>query len=183
MFDIIYISSFGIGSGLAGALLLAKGILTSPDKLENRAIDARHDYGALLNVQAAQDWADGTAATIFITLGFVLQVAAIIDPGQLSKLPATQKFIALLCAMLGFSIAFALAKLTQWHQIRWYLIKRAHYYGLNGKFSIQRHDLPGAGELISCGYALGKGPNNKEKTEIYMKRVWKMNKGDYNYES
>jgi hypothetical protein len=167
----IDVFAIGIGVGLAGALLVIRGILTGPDAVEVESTRAQR-YGVIVNIRAAKDWADGGSGAVFITIGFLLQAIQIIyaiPPVQLF----TQSRIEVMIMIIGGLLAgLLLANFIRWNQIKWYLIRRACY----DKRDSTKHKLPSATELIACGVALDKAPHNAEEPSDYLKRVWNIDR-------
>jgi len=118
----------GLGCDLAGAYLLAQGLLTSPDA-EYRRTMSQNSF-ASWNVRAAEDRADGRAGVIGLCTGFLLQaVAYVLQIGGVSSHTngTGAGVVAAVCVAAGLTAVLAFARTTRWPWTRSYLVEVAHY--------------------------------------------------------
>jgi hypothetical protein len=163
----------GLGCDLAGAYLLAQGLLTSPTDAANRTAMSQNSF-ASWNVRAAEDRADGSAGVIALCTGFLLQALGyVLQIGGVSshtKGPSAAA-VGIVCLAAGLATAFAFARVTRWPWTRSYLAELAHYdYG-------GRQDAPDGQELFRYARILGRdqpgeyGDNDGNYAE-HARRVW-----------
>lgn len=73
LFSVEDIFAAGLGFDIAGAILLAKGLLVSPQELKLRSVTyVGHNPPAIAGL--VSDWVDGLFGIIGLSLGFALQI-------------------------------------------------------------------------------------------------------------
>jgi hypothetical protein len=142
----------GAGFDAAGALLLARGLTTSPERAARRLIQGQNTF-ARFDVRSAEDYADGRIGSISLVLGFVLQAIAYVwlahGGSQLSHTAGAYVGLVM-CGLVAVLIAFLIArKARPWRRNRWLVeFARIDNYGY-------RHHHPSGRELFRFGQVLG----------------------------
>jgi hypothetical protein len=159
-------SSVGLGLDIAGAVVIAIGLLGSPATFALRATEF---FGGSPHTAAAEaeSRADGELGIPLLILGFLGQLIGL---GVRTRAP-----VAVGTALAALA---ALVPLALWHWV-WHpwrskrlAVEIAHYSVANARQQPQRHDLPGLNVLASIGVGLGEPLCDGETDDSYVARVF-----------
>lgn len=142
----------GLGAEIAGAVLLAKGLLLSPAQLFDRSRSAL-DFNPKLVIGLCEDRVDGLFGLRGIAAGFLAQLAGYL--ASLTTTPASHgaesALVAVACAVASMGLVAIPWSLSRKSAIR-NEIKRVGLHGLP-----QVHDLSSATVLAVIAQTLGYG--------------------------
>jgi hypothetical protein len=162
----------GIGFDIAGAVLLAKGLLLSPGKI--LGLSATYaGFNPHEIVARAEDRASTLVGVAALVTGFLLQLTGyLIDLAARSTPPAsfTRAAVALTIALIAIVVAVSVYSLTRPWLLRRLLLRIAAHHGLP-----DRQEHPYGMYLLHFGPLIGEpGPLGHESQAEYAKRVWKV---------
>jgi hypothetical protein len=175
--DVQDLFAAGLGFDLAGALLLARGLLASPRNIARRT-GSYYGYNAWATVSEAHDRVDAVSGLVAFGIGFILQAT-----GYVSELGHTFNHSAFRGKALVGIVVAALAFVTVlavWAAIRAILVKRllvgiAHY-PLDEDTRLQ---FPLGARLQAFGEALGESVRDGEDSLAYLRRVFQVRDAFY----
>lgn len=161
----------GLGAEIAGAVLLAKGLLLSPPQLFDRSRSAL-DFNPKLVIGLCEDRVDGLFGIRGIAAGFTAQLAGYLV--SLTTAPARHgteaALVALACAGVAVVLVAAPWSVLRSAQVR----KEIRRVGLHGV--PQAHDLSSATVLAVLAQELGYGRTmtggNIEPDNVFAGRVF-----------
>lgn len=158
----------GLGLDLAGAYLLARGLLTAlPDIATARTFIG---MGAQSAVRAVQNKIDGTSGLLYLTSGFLLQAggylagAAGLEPGKPSTGRALTFAALTACALLA---GLLLHRIAAPRRTRALALRVTCLHGLGLPLP-----KPGGKALLELGIELGDDARPGETYGQYALRVW-----------
>jgi hypothetical protein len=162
----------GAGFDIAGALLLVRGLTTSPEQAAWRIVQGQNTFDRF-SVRTAEDYADGWLGRLSLVVGFLIQAIAYVlsahSSSQLSRTPWAYLGLFICCAA-PILVVLLLAKHFQPRLRNRWLIELACIddYGY-------RQQLPSDRELFGYGRILRFRPYQAEFGDqaAYARRVFK----------
>jgi hypothetical protein len=152
---------FGIGLDVAGAFILARGLLASPAVISRRAV-ARYDLSAPDAVAFARDKVNALSGIAALVTGFLVQALAHVLALGLS--PSEGGNWRRAGVALGFGVAGVVLALVVWFMLRRRWVKRVLVnvarYDSDGSW----HKWPDAERLRIFGHELGYAVEPDERT-------------------
>lgn len=165
--------SAGAGFEVAGAVLLAQGLMTTPRRLAGQ-ITFSHNTSSYVNVRYAEDRADGEVGRASLVAGFTLQAVAyaLAAGGTDPRTHGSWAYVVSAgCAIFAIAVTYAAWRAIRPRRTRAFLAELARY----DRWA-RRHDDPEGYELMDYGVLLGHKPFPHERGEkglvIYAKRVF-----------
>lgn len=119
----------GLGCDVAGAYLLARGLITSPADL-TRNSSSFYDSNSYLAVSVARDKIDGISGLLGLSIGFVLQAAGYLASLGTDSSTATgwpQALVGGALLLLGFLVVMAAGWLHRKLRLLPTLVEMSHY--------------------------------------------------------
>jgi hypothetical protein len=164
----------GLGFDIAGAYLLARGLLASPAEIARRS-NTLPGFDPLLAVNQARDRVDGRIGLCALVSGFFLQaVAYALTLGGLGgggeEGDARRGFVAV--ALSALAAAFVL---VPWRLTREWLLRRALVSVARLNYEqrpMEMSDKPYAGTLVFLARELGEREREGEDWLAFAKRVF-----------
>jgi len=168
----------GLGFDVAGAYLLARGLLATPIQIVTRA-RSHWDISPVLLVTQARDRVDGLVGLVALVVGFTLQALAYaLTLGGLGggEGDTRRGLVALALSIAAAGLVFIVWKLLGWKLLRKTLIDVAcvNYY----KKPTEVRSKPYGGTLVMLGEELGHRFAEDESSPAYVRRVWGVDVGD-----
>jgi hypothetical protein len=163
----------GLGLDVAGAYLLGKGLLTSPQAIIKRATPY-YDFSYPVALAQAEDRVDAVAGIAVLLTGFALQALAYTLSIGFALHAGTgwvRAITALAAAVVAGAVALVAAHQTRWRRLAAQVVDLARHDKVG-----QRHDEPSARRLQSYGFELGISAAEKEilpgGAPLYCRRVF-----------
>ena len=169
--DIDDIFTAGLGFEMAGAYLLARGVLSGPREMARRAV-SYYDFSAPLALAEARDRVDGNAGIFGLVGGFALQVAGYVAAlaGGENGHGSGRAAVAAAIAALAAAVALGIWRLAREAAVRRTLVTISSF---DERGNTRR---PSAARLRVFGAELGEEPRPDERTPAgateYARRVF-----------
>jgi hypothetical protein len=162
----------GLGFDIAGAVLVAKGLITPANEYAGQVAQSRNSF-AWARVRAATDYADGRAGVIALGGGFAFQAlgyALSIGGVSANTKGSTASVIAVAFTAAAILLTWLAARRTRWPLTRTYLVELAHVDNWGN-----RHDAPDGQELMLYADVLRRLPENERyDLKKHCRLTWKV---------
>ncbi len=159
----------GLGLEIAGAFILGRGLLNSPQDMM-RLSGTYFTANPASQVRQAQDRVDGQFGLLALVAGFGIQAfgyALLLGIGSVPEPSLGRAFVAAALAVLSAAAVFAVWLSTRWTLLRRGLVRVAHFDLDKGE-----QEAPDGRRLRSYGLLLGKPKRDDESDTDYARRVW-----------
>jgi hypothetical protein len=169
-FDIQQLFAVGIGFDIAGATLLARGLLASPHEIAIRS-GTYMGYNASVSVGAARDRIDALVGLVALGVGFTLQAAGYLielDRHVQTSPTGSKALVGVLAALAAIAVVAVTWLTVRGRLVKNVLIRVARYaYGAADPL-----ELPHGGMLENFGLALDEPRRETEPAVAYLRRVY-----------
>jgi hypothetical protein len=180
VFSIEDVFALGIGFDIAGAYLVARGLLVPVPVMQRRAT-AFIGGNVMDFATQVRDRIDGEVGLWALFAGFVIQAAAYVTVagGAEVSTGGLGHVVVAVTATVAPALVIALCvRLFRPRRLRQMCVEAARYPTEGGP----RSELPFANRLMYFGKALGKPALEGESPEDYARRVWDVERIAYEHE-